>query len=233
MKRNNRRKFLKYLVGIAGAIGAVSVYLSFGRTPLAGTQTTLPEPPATTSRSRLPSGQYESKELEVLHIDGIPNFNPGTWDFEVTGSVQKSFVLSWTRFQTLSHTEENTDFHCVTGWSRLDNRWSGVSFRTIHDLARPLDDAKFATIICDAGYTTSLPLTDLLENNVLFATELEGKPLEPRHGGPVRLIVPDKYAYKSAKWVRKVKFTKQQEFGYWETRGYSNTADPWTQDRYG
>ena len=233
MKKENRRKFLKYLASIAGTIVAVSVYLRFGRTPLAGMNTTSQALSATTSKSRLPPGQYGVKELEVLHIDGIPSFSPESWNFEVTGLVKKPFVLSWSEFQALPHMEKKTNFHCVTGWSKMDSKWGGVLFKTIYDLAEPMKDAKFATVMCDAEYTTSLPLADLLETDVLFATDLEGKPLEPRHGGPLRLVVPDKYAYKSAKWIRKVKFTKQQELGYWETRSYSNTADPWTQDRYG
>jgi DMSO/TMAO reductase YedYZ molybdopterin-dependent catalytic subunit len=99
-------------------------------------------------------------------------------------------------------------------------------------MAQPKENAQYATIICDGGYTTSLPLSELLDDDVLFVYNLDGKELEPKYGGPLRLVVPKKYAYKSAKWVRKVRFTQQEELGYWEVRGYSNTADPWTEDRY-
>jgi DMSO/TMAO reductase YedYZ molybdopterin-dependent catalytic subunit len=144
--------------------------------------------------------------------------------------ADKVFELTWTEFRNLPEVECVSDFHCVTGWSKLDNRWGGVKFKKIHDMAKPKDNAHFATIACDGGYMTSLPLGELLEDDVLLAYKLNGKDLETRFGGPLRL--PKKYAYKSAKWVRKVKFTEQQELGYWELRGYSNTADPCREDRY-
>jgi DMSO/TMAO reductase YedYZ molybdopterin-dependent catalytic subunit len=134
----------------------------------------------------------------------------------------------------LQKTVSVSEFDCVTGWTRLDNRWEGVRFGEIAKLARPTGKAKYATITCYGAptYTTSLPLDYLMRDDVLFAYRLDGKQLEPEHGGPLRLIVPGKYAYKSAKWVRQVRFTETQEFGFWESRGYSNTADPWTNDRY-
>ena len=141
-------------------------------------------------------------------------------------------MLDWKEFRELTEIESLSDFHCVTGWSKLDNKWGGVQFMTIAEMAIPKDNAKYATIICDGGYTTSLPLKDLLREDVLLAYQLNGGNLEPKYGGPLRLVVPHKYAYKSAKWIRKIKFTEVQELGYWEVRGYSNTADPWTDDRY-
>jgi len=185
-----------------------------------------------TTRSNIPSGQHEITQLQVLHVGGIPKFDLATWTYEVFGLVNKPFVLTWPEFRNLPEIETLSDFHCVTGWSRLDNRWGGVQFKKIYETAEPNDNAHYATIICDGGYTTSLPLQELLDNDVLFAYKLDGRELEPRFGGPLRIVVPKKYAYKSAKWVRKVKFTEQQELGYWELRGYSNTADPWTEDRY-
>jgi DMSO/TMAO reductase YedYZ molybdopterin-dependent catalytic subunit len=232
MKKENRRRFVKYVLTGVGVVAIISAYIRFGRMPPTGKNMTFQTSSTSGSKSRLPPGQYEVKELQVLHIDGVPSFDPNTWNFEVLGFVKKPFVKNWSEFQSLSQMEEKADFHCVTGWSKLGNGWSGVSFKTIYDLAEPTEEARFATIICEVGYSTSLPVTDLLRGNVLFAVKLDGKPLEPKHGGPLRLIVPDKYAYKSAKWVRKVKFTKEQELGYWEARGYSATADPWTQDRY-
>jgi len=113
----------------------------------------------------------------------------------------------------------------------LDNRWEGVAFKTVVDLVRPLKEARFVTVVCEGDYTTSLPLEELLDDDVLLAYEFEGKPLEPMHGGPLRLVVPKKYAYKSAKWVRRLRFTKEQELGFWEKRGYSNSADPWKEER--
>jgi len=151
----------------------------------------------------------------------------------VEGLVENPVHLSYDEFLRLPKVERVSDFHCVTGWSRLDNRWEGAAFKTIADLVKPLKEARYVTVACEGDYTTSLPIKELLEPDVLLAYGFEGKPLEPVHGGPLRLVVPKKYAYKSAKWVRKLRFTKDQELGYWEKRGYSNTADPWEEDRYG
>ena len=186
----------------------------------------------TLSESRLPPGQYEINELRVLHVGNIPEFDPENWTFEVTGLVKNNIVLTWKEFRGLTESERLSDFHCVTGWSKLDNKWSGVQFQEILEMAQPDNNTKYATIICDGEYTTSLTIEELLEDDVLFAYKLDGNELEPRLGGPLRLVVPKKYAYKSAKWVRKIKFTEKQELGYWETRGYSNTADPWKEERY-
>jgi len=151
----------------------------------------------------------------------------------VEGLVENPVHLSYDEFLRLPKVERVSDFHCVTGWSRLDNRWRGVAFKTIADLVKPLKEARYVTVVCEGDYSTSLLIEELLEPDVLFAYGFEGKPLEPVHGGPLRLVVPKKYAYKSAKWVRKLRFMKDQELGYWEKRGYSNTADPWKEDRYG
>lgn len=185
-----------------------------------------------TTKNRIPPGQREVEKLQVLHVGNIPRFDPAGWTFQVFGLVKKPFEITWTEFKNLPAIEIQSDFHCVTGWSKLDNGWSGVPFKEIFQMAEPNDKAHYATIICDGDYTTSLPVKELLDDDALFAYKLDGKELEPRFGGPLRLIVPRKYAYKSAKWVRKVKFTEQQELGYWELRGYSNTADPWKEERY-
>jgi len=146
--------------------------------------------------------------------------------------VENPVSLSYEEFLKLPKVVSVSDFHCVTGWSRLDNRWEGVLFKTVCDLVRPLRDAKYVTVVAEGNYTTSLPLGDLLDDRVLLAYRLGDKPLEPKHGGPLRLVVPKKYAYKSAKWVRKLRFTEEQELGYWEKRGYSDKADPWKEERY-
>lgn len=114
----------------------------------------------------------------------------------------------------------------------MNNKWEGIPFKTIFKIVKPKENAKYVTLECDDGYTTSLPLSDLLEDKVLLAYKLNDNPLPPERGGPLRLVVPQKYAYKSAMWLRKIKFTSRQELGYWETRGYSNTADPWKEERY-
>ena len=180
---------------------------------------------------RIPPNQRFTSSFPVLHFGGVPRFDPRTWDFTVEGLVQNPLKLTWQEFQKLPRTISVGDFHCVTGWSRLDNKWEGVTFRTVYDLVNPSTEAKFVTIIAEGKYTTSLSLEDLLDPGVLLAYGFNDKPLAPEHGGPLRLVVPKKYAYKSAKWVRKLRFTMEQELGFWETRGYSNTADPWKEER--
>jgi len=182
---------------------------------------------------RLPPSQYGVDELPVLHVGSVPVFNEASWTFEAYGLVEKPLRLSWKDFLSLPSRRIISDFHCVEGWSRLDNKWEGVSFRTVLEMVKPKPEVRFCTIECEGGYTTSLPIEDLMDEDVLFAYKLDGKELSPEHGGHLRLVVPKKYAYKRAKWVRRIKFTKEQELGYWEKRGYSNTADPWKEERYG
>ncbi len=181
---------------------------------------------------RIPPNQRLTTDFPVLHFGRVPEFDKRTWDFHAEGLVENPVRLTYDEFRALERTGDVSDFHCVTGWSRLDMRWEGVRFSDMAKLVKPDNNAGFATIVSDGGYTTSLPLDELMEPDVLFAYNFEGKPLEPVHGGPLRLVVPKKYAYKSAKWVRRVVFTKEQELGFWEQRGYSNSADPWKEERY-
>ncbi len=225
MDAMSRRRFVRYGVGsaILAVLGVLTAYF-LARRPVPSSAT-----------SRLPPGQSEVPALQVLHVGAVPEISPDEWTLEVDGEVENPVKLSWNEFLQLPNTIDTSEFDCVTGWTKLDNKWEGVKFKEIAELARPTSKAKYATIECygDIAYTTSLPLEDLRRENVLFAYGLDGKPLEPKHGGPVRLVVPSKYAYKSAKWVKRVKFTETQELGFWESRGYSNTADPWTNDRFG
>lgn len=181
----------------------------------------------------VPPNQRLTEEFPVLHVGSVPKFDRDTWNFVVEGLVENPVRLGFDEFLKLPKTVSVSDFHCVTGWSRLSNRWEGVLFRAVVDLVKPLKEARFVTVVAEGDYTTSLPLGDLLGDDVLLAYGFEGKPLEPLHGGPLRLVVPKKYAYKSAKWVRRLRFTKDQELGYWEKRGYSDSADPWKEERYG
>ena len=183
-------------------------------------------------KERIPPNQRVTSKFPVLHEGPIPKFDPKSWDFVVEGLVKNPVRLTYEEFLKLPKVVSVSDFHCVTGWSKLDIKWEGVVFKTISDLVKPLKEAKFVTVVAEGDYTTSLPLEDLLDDDVLLAYRLDDKSLEPKHGGPLRLVVPKKYAYKSAKWVRKLRFTKEQELGYWEKRGYSNTADPWKEERY-
>ncbi|UCE97049.1 MAG: molybdopterin-dependent oxidoreductase [Candidatus Bathyarchaeota archaeon] len=151
---------------------------------------------------------------------------------KVYGKVENPFSLTYEEVLALPSIMNTSDFHCVEGWSILDNKWEGVSMKTIVERAKPKEGAKYAIFSCFDGYSTSLLISDLLGKSVLLAYKLGGKMLEPQRGGPLRLIVPQKYAYKSAMWVQGIKFSDENELGYWEKRGYSDTADPWKEERY-
>ena len=183
-------------------------------------------------QERTPPGQRVTEKFPILHAGSVPKFDEEKWDFRVEGHVENPITLTWREFQDLPKVVVTSDFHCVTGWSKLDNEWEGVRFKKVVELARPKDGARFVTIVAEEGYTTSLPLEDMLDEDVLLATRFEGEPLPSEHGGPLRLVVPKKYAYKSAKWVRRIVFTEEKELGYWEKRGYSDSADPWKEERY-
>jgi len=184
-------------------------------------------------KERVPPNQRVAyDEFPVLHVGPVPKFNPEKWDFTVEGLINNPLRLNYSEFLKLPIVVSVSDFHCVTGWSILDSKWEGVAFKTIFDLVKPKENARYVTVIDESGYTTSLPLEDLMHKDVLLAYELNDKPLEPAHGAPLRLVVPHKYAYKSAKWVRTLRFTEKQELGFWEKRGYSNSADPWKEERY-
>ena len=184
-------------------------------------------------RSRIPPNQKVTERLPVLHIGSVPKFDPEKWDFVIEGLVENPMILKYEDIMQLKKTVVTSDFHCVTGWSRLDNKWEGVSFKTIVDLVKPLNNARYVTIEAEGEYSTSLTLKELLEDDVILTYRLDNKPLEAKYGGLFRLVVPKKYAYKSVKWVRKLRFTEKQNLGYWERRGYSNTADPWKEERCG
>ncbi|MEM2101912.1 MAG: molybdopterin-dependent oxidoreductase [Candidatus Bathyarchaeia archaeon] len=187
---------------------------------------------------KLPPGQREIDALLKWNIDhpGIIPENPEVdldkWVLTMDGKVEKPVKLSWQDFLSLPAVESVSDFHCVEGWSVRNCRWHGVKIRTLVDLVKPAENAQHVFFECADGYTTSLDLTDLLRENVVLAYKLNGEWLETPLGGPVRLVVPDKYAYKSAMWVEHITFSTLKELGYWEKRGYSDTADVWKNDRY-
>ena len=182
--------------------------------------------------SLLPPGQYEVARLRKLHVELPDAFDEDNWTLEVGGLVENPLIMSYRELLAFPRVTRTSPFHCVTGWSRLKNVWEGVLFSTIMLEAKPLKEAMYATIECEKSYSTSLPLSDLARDDVMLAYRLDYAELPHPHGGPLRLVVPHKYAYKSAKWVRRIRFTEKQELGFWERTGYSNTADPWTEDRY-
>jgi DMSO/TMAO reductase YedYZ molybdopterin-dependent catalytic subunit len=188
---------------------------------------------------KLPTGQHEVKNWPVLDLGEQPQVPLASWMLEVGGLVEHPFTLNWDEFLTLPQVDDISDFHCVTTWSRFDNRWRGVRFSTIAELAVPKDDARF--VLCTGydfmpgskiPYTVNLPLARAVDDDVLLVHTWEGKPLPREHGGPCRMITPKLYAWKGAKWIRKIEFLAADRKGFWEIRGYSNSAEPWFNDRY-
>jgi len=186
---------------------------------------------------KLPPNQKEIGTILRWNIDhpGIIPKNPPIdlekWVLTIDGEVENPLKLNWQEFLKLSATESSSDFHCVEGWSIRDCNWYGVKFSSLAQIVKPRKDAKYVSFGCTDGYTTSLEFKDLLENNVILAYKLNGEYLDEPIGGPMRLVIPNKYAYKSAMWVQHIAFSKRKELGYWEKRGYSDTADVWKNDR--
>ncbi|HEV2177852.1 MAG TPA: sulfite oxidase-like oxidoreductase [Terriglobia bacterium] len=183
-------------------------------------------------QGRLPPGQSLTLKWPVLHVGGVPSFDPATWDFHTSGMVSQPLRLAWSEFQALPRIQVTADFHCVTRWSRFDNHWEGVAFRTIAELTAPQPQAAYVLAASEEGYTTNVPLRDLLEPNVLFALQHDGQPLAAEHGGPLRLVVPKLYGWKSAKWVRSLIFLPEDRAGFWEQNGYHMYGDPQREQRF-
>lgn len=181
---------------------------------------------------RLPPGQSLTLKWPVLHYGSVPPFDPATWDFRVYGLVANPIRLGWKEFQKLPRIETTSDFHCVTRWSRFDNRWTGVSVREVLKLAQLRADAAHVLVHAEQGYTANVPLADLDRDNVLLATHHDGEPLSAEHGYPLRLIVPHLYAWKSVKWVRGFELLDRNAPGFWEQNGYHMYGDPWKEERY-
>ncbi len=168
----------------------------------------------------------------VLTYGRTPVLSPKDWGLRIFGRVEKPVALSWAAFQALPRAEVTADFHCVTRFSTLDNGWSGITTRVVLRQARVLDDAAFVSMHCYGGYTTNLPLEDFLSDKALFADRWNGEPLPVDHGGPVRLVVPHLYAWKSAKWVSGIELLNEDRRGFWEENGYHTYGDPWTEQRF-
>lgn len=184
------------------------------------------------NEGRLPPGQSLTLKWPVLHTGSIPSFDPAKWDFKISGEVEEPVRLTWQEFRALPQTKVVSDFHCVTRWSRLDNHWKGVLFTDVLKLAKPKPSAQFALVLAEQGYTSNIPLQDLQRPDVLFAVEHDGAPLPAEHGGPVRLVVPHLYGWKSVKWVRGILLLNHEQLGFWERNGYHAHGDPWREQRY-
>ncbi|HEX2854257.1 MAG TPA: sulfite oxidase-like oxidoreductase [Opitutaceae bacterium] len=187
---------------------------------------------ATASQDRLPPGQSLTEGFPVLDLGVKPEIPLSKWTLKVDGLVEKPATLDWVQFNALAQVQDVSDFHCVTTWSKYDCRWGGVAFTTLYELVQPEPEAKFVYFTSYDGYSTNVALEKCLDDDVLVATLFEGAPVSPEHGGPARVIIPKLYAWKGAKFVSGITFLAEDKLGFWEVRGYSNTADPWTEDRY-
>ncbi len=180
----------------------------------------------------IPPGQTLATGFPVLHVGDIPAIDPASWKLRIDGQVENPFELTWDELRALPAVQWHGDIHCVTRWSKKDTLWTGVPFRTIVERAKPRASATHVLQLAGNEYTTNLPLDAMLGDDVLVAYEYDGKPIEPKHGGPVRMLVPKKYFWKSAKWLHGLRFLDHDEKGFWEMRGYNNDADPWKEERY-
>ena len=183
--------------------------------------------------ARIPPGQVVTRGWPVLHAGSVPlELSPATWSLKVSGEVESPLSLTFADLLSLPQRDVSVDIHCVTSWTKLGTRWRGVPFRAIAERVRPTAGAHFVVMQCEQGFTTSLPMEALMDDDVLVAHTYDSQPLPAEHGGPVRMLVPKRYFYKSAKWLRGLKFVEVDEPGFWEVRGYSNIADPWAETRY-
>jgi DMSO/TMAO reductase YedYZ molybdopterin-dependent catalytic subunit len=182
---------------------------------------------------RTPPGQVLTRKWPVLTYGLTPRFDAATWSFRCFGLVEEEVAWTWEQFQALPRAEVTCDIHCVTHWSRLDNRFEGVSIHEIMRRVRPRPEARYVLIHADPDYTTNLPLADLVADDVLLALRHDGQDLTPEHGGPLRLVVPKLYFWKSAKWLRGLELRTTDQPGFWERYGYHNDADYWREERYG
>jgi DMSO/TMAO reductase YedYZ molybdopterin-dependent catalytic subunit len=184
------------------------------------------------AEGRLPPGQSLTLKWPVLHYGSVPRFDPVTWDFRVDGLVKHPLRFNWSEFNQLPRSDRTSDFHCVTRWSRFDNRWTGVAIRDILSRAKPLQNAKYLLVHAEQGFTANVPLADLDRDDVLLATHHDGEPLSADHGYPLRLIVPQLYAWKSVKWVRRLELLEKDSPGFWEQNGYHMRGDPFKEERF-
>lgn len=184
------------------------------------------------SGDRLPPGQHTVEKLPVLDLGIQPSIGEEDWALEIGGEVENELRIDWKSLMKFNYVEEMSDFHCVTTWSKYDCKWGGFKMSEVLDEVRPHSDAEHVLLVSYDGYTTNVPIETVYSKHTLLATSLDGNPLSTKHGGPVRIIIPHLYAWKSAKFVKQIVFTNKMQLGYWEKRGYSNTADPWREERF-
>lgn len=188
--------------------------------------------PDTQREVRIPPGQHEDKSWPVLHAGSVTKIDPSQWKLKIWGLVRKEMELDYTDFISLPPVTVFSDIHCVTTWSKLNNLWEGVSTSTIKELVEILPEAKYVMVHAHKNFTTNLSLEDFFAPDVLLATHHNRKALNSKHGGPVRLVVPQLYFWKSAKWVTGLEFMAEDKRGFWESTGYHNHGNPWKEERY-
>lgn len=189
--------------------------------------------PSNREEDRLPPGQRKVVDWPVLDLGVKPRIPLENWRLAVDGLVETPLRLDWAGFQALPQRDLESDIHCVTSWSRFDNRWRGVTVMDLLEHVQPKPEARFVVLHSFDTYTTNLPLDHFAADDALLATHWDGKPLSLEHGGPLRAIVPQLYFWKSAKWLKRIEFIAADRPGFWEERGYHNHGDPWTEQRYG
>ena len=216
----------------AGLLGKVKQKLIETKQKWAGEGRLLTGQTADPNAARLPPGQREVKNWPVLDLGIQPNLPASRWRLDIAGMVENPISWSWADFNAQPQEEFTSDIHCVTAWSRFDNRWQGVSTRHLLSIVRPKPEVRFVIQHSYDGYTTNVPLADFAADNVLLASKWEGQPIAREHGGPVRLVLPRLYFWKSAKWLMRLEFSDHDKPGFWEVRGYHNYGDPWKEERY-
>jgi len=184
--------------------------------------------------ARLPPGQYLTEKWPVLHAGSVARYDDlTTWSLRIFGEVENELELTWEQFSALPRSSNVQDIHCVTRWSKFDTRFDGVHWRELAKLVRPTSAARFVVAHAEAGFTSNVPLSFLEDERALLATHGDGEPLSPDHGYPLRLVIPGKYFWKSAKWLRGFEFIAEDRPGFWESYGYHMRGDPWDEERYG
>jgi DMSO/TMAO reductase YedYZ molybdopterin-dependent catalytic subunit len=183
--------------------------------------------------ARLPPGQYLTEKWPVLHAGGVPKTDLAMWDFRVWGQVENPITLRWDELRRLPSTEVTVDIHCVTRWSRFDTRFRGVHWGDLAELVHPKPTPRYVVAHAEQGFTANVPLAAIEDDDALIAYEADGEPLTPEHGWPLRLVVPSKYFWKSAKWLRGLELLSSDQPGFWERYGYHNNADYTREERYG
>jgi DMSO/TMAO reductase YedYZ molybdopterin-dependent catalytic subunit len=182
--------------------------------------------------ARVPPGQYLTERFPVLTVGPNPKYDLASWDLAVFGQVEREVTLSWDELNALPQHDVTLDIHCVTRWSKLDTTWTGVRVKEVLDLTGVKPSGTHLMAYSDGGYTTNVPLDAVLDDEALLAHSYDGEPLEPDHGAPLRLIVPRRYFWKSAKFLRKLEVMSEDRMGFWELNGYHNDADPWREERH-